>query len=231
MNAVGAAGRRWSETLVPALVVGIALACSCSSVPRTIDGSTEVAAKRSIGAMSRSLTGARQKSFSQAVTQVAIEGVGDDQVIAHLEHGSYSAEMLKNIDGKTIDAVLAEASSISDRDQRLLSEHAAYKSKIALALHAPDREAMRVAGEVKNLGDRSLDMVVVTIYLLDSTGKRIHEEDAYPVFVGTGFGEKDAALKPNYSRVFTTSLKAPSEWAGRIEGEVKTYTFTPAGAR
>lgn len=85
-----------------------------------------------------------------------------------------------------------------------------------------------VKGELKNLGERTLDQVELTVVLLDAAGKPVAEDKSHPVLVTEmGFGsDANAPLKPNYARKFTAIVKnAPSEWAGKVEARITGVEF------
>jgi len=89
------------------------------------------------------------------------------------------------------------------------------------------REPMAlVRGEIKNTGERSLDMVRLAIYFLDANGKRVHEDSHIAVLVG-GTGSQ-SPLRPNYSRPFRAAfMKIPSDWSGKVEVSVSEVRFSP----
>jgi hypothetical protein len=84
-----------------------------------------------------------------------------------------------------------------------------------------------VFGEVKNIGDRTLKKVEITIFCLDSEGKAIFEKSDDPVLVSDlGFGDSNQPLKPGYSRQFGVKLDdAPSEWSKKVEVKVTSLRF------
>jgi hypothetical protein len=83
-----------------------------------------------------------------------------------------------------------------------------------------------VFGEVKNLGDRTLKRVEITIYCQDKDGKVIFEKTDTPVLVtDLGFGNNQP-LKPGYARQFGVRLNdAPSEWAHKVDVKVTSIKF------
>ena len=84
-----------------------------------------------------------------------------------------------------------------------------------------------VFGEVKNVGDRALKEVEITIYCLGQDGKPVFEKKGYPVRVSEyGFGDTNQPLKPGYSRQFGVKLDdAPSDWAKRVDVKVTSLAF------
>jgi hypothetical protein len=86
----------------------------------------------------------------------------------------------------------------------------------------------KVVGEMKNLGDRSLDEVELTVTLLDGSGKPLGEDQRRPV--GLLSLDNDGAvapLRPNGARKFSTIIKAPpSKWAGKVEARITAVKFT-----
>lgn len=83
-----------------------------------------------------------------------------------------------------------------------------------------------VFGEIKNLGDRTLKEVEITIYFLDKNDKSIFEKIHRPVLVTEfSFSDNDP-LKPNYSRKFGyTTDDVPSEWAKKVKAKVTNIEF------
>lgn len=81
-----------------------------------------------------------------------------------------------------------------------------------------------VEGEVKNLGDRALRYLQLTLYGLDADGGRIFEKKAYLELLSS------EVLKPGYTRGFLTTLEEPtSDWSGRVEAEVTLLAFEGDG--
>jgi hypothetical protein len=87
-----------------------------------------------------------------------------------------------------------------------------------------------VEGEVKNVGDRALAEVQVTIYFLDAAGKRVHERDVYPVLPAGSFN-RDGPLKPNYSRKWDGGYDVPSDWGGKVEAKITDVKFSMDAAK
>jgi hypothetical protein len=84
-----------------------------------------------------------------------------------------------------------------------------------------------VFGELKNLGNRSLKEVEITIYFLDKNGKPIFEEVHYPVLVSEySFGDINKPLKLNYTRKFGYSTNdVPSDWAKKVRAKITNIEF------
>jgi hypothetical protein len=84
-----------------------------------------------------------------------------------------------------------------------------------------------IYGEVKNLGNRTLKEVEITIYFLDHNGNKVHEKTYHPVLVSQySFGESGTPLKPGYSRPFGVKASdAPSEWAHKVQCIVTDLEF------
>jgi hypothetical protein len=84
-----------------------------------------------------------------------------------------------------------------------------------------------VWGEIKNMGDRTLKQVEITIYCLGQDGKPVFEKQSTPVYVTErGDGESNQPLKPGYSRQFGVKLdQAPSDWAKKVEVKVTSLEF------
>jgi hypothetical protein len=79
-----------------------------------------------------------------------------------------------------------------------------------------------VFGEVKNLGDRTVEMVEITIYCLGKDGKIVFEKTYRAV---TKYDTK-GQLKPGYSRQFGVKLDdAPSDWAKKVTVKVSEVAF------
>ena len=84
-----------------------------------------------------------------------------------------------------------------------------------------------VFGEIKNLGDRTLTDVQITIYCLDKNGKAVFERTHHPVLVSeySLLGD-NKPLKPNYSEKFGVRLNdAPSDWANKVRVKVTDIEF------
>ena len=83
-----------------------------------------------------------------------------------------------------------------------------------------------VWGEIKNVGNRTLEEVEITIYCLDKNGKSIFEKKYHPVASLSLFDDRDEPLKPNYSRKFGVNLDdAPTDWAKKVVVKVTDITF------
>lgn len=82
-----------------------------------------------------------------------------------------------------------------------------------------------VFGEIKNTGNRTLDLVELTIYALDSEGNGIFEKSGTPVNANSIFDD-DGPIKPNYSRKFGVDMDdAPSEWDKKVRIVVSRIEF------
>lgn len=84
-----------------------------------------------------------------------------------------------------------------------------------------------VFGEVKNLGDRTLTKVEITIYFLDKDGNPIFEKTYCPVLVSEwSFGDRAQFLKSGYSRKFGVKADdVPSDWAKKVKVKVTDIEF------
>ena len=84
-----------------------------------------------------------------------------------------------------------------------------------------------VFGEIKNLGNRSLKEVEITVYFLNKIGKPIFEETYHPVLVSEySFGDRNKPLKPNYTRKFGYSTDdVPSDWAKKVCAKITDIEF------
>ena len=162
-------------------------------------------------------------------------------------------EMMKPLNGKTADEIIALADQRKAEVQKQMTDASAQTArtsavelagKATQAAYIPHLEIRKltaqrrtlmstenaeVEGEIKNLGDRSLDRVEVTITLLDSAGKGVSEDKTYPVLVAAHFGGdgSDMPLKPNFTRRIHTYVEhPPSEWAGKVEARVTAIEFS-----
>ena len=85
-----------------------------------------------------------------------------------------------------------------------------------------------VFGEVKNLGNRSLRKVEITIFFLAKDGKPVFEKKYHPVLVlesSWSFGDNEP-LRANYSGKFGVRLdNAPSDWAKKVKVKVTNIEF------
>jgi len=86
--------------------------------------------------------------------------------------------------------------------------------------------------KLRNTGDRSLDMVKVTVTFKDASGAAIHDEDYYPVSV-SGFSLGDnKPLKAGYvwqmeNGKFYEAKSVPSEWQeGSVTAKVTDIQFS-----
>jgi len=84
-----------------------------------------------------------------------------------------------------------------------------------------------IFGELKNMGDRELTEVEITIYFLDKNDKPIFEKNYNPVLVSEfSFGDEGKPLKPGYSRKFGVRADdAPSEWSKKVQVKVTDIEF------
>jgi len=82
-----------------------------------------------------------------------------------------------------------------------------------------------VSATLRNIGDRTLRTVRVTVYFLDKDGHRIGEKSYSPV---SGFSfDDDSPLKSGYVRDFGYLIgdDAPSTWANKVEVEITEVEF------
>lgn len=83
-----------------------------------------------------------------------------------------------------------------------------------------------VSGELKNLGDRTLRAVAITVYYLDKEGNGIREKTYYPVLVTEEVNGDHQPLKPNYGKTFWYRIdEAPSDWAKKVKVAVTDVEF------
>lgn len=82
-----------------------------------------------------------------------------------------------------------------------------------------------VFGEIKNIGNRTLTEVEITIYYLDEYGNTIYEDTFHPVLISR-WSSDNKPLKPNYSEKFGYGTDdVPSEWSKKIEAYVTNIEF------
>jgi len=81
-------------------------------------------------------------------------------------------------------------------------------------------------GTVKNIGDRSISLVEITIYFLDTNSNRVGEK-SFTIVNTENIFEKTPSLKPNYSKDFGYIVEkdAPSDWTGKVEVEISKIKF------
>jgi hypothetical protein len=85
--------------------------------------------------------------------------------------------------------------------------------------------------KIKNIGDKTLKEVDVTVYFKDSFGRTISEKKFYPVLV-TKFGTGNEPLKPGYiwqqeQGKFYETKNVPSEWKeGNVEAKITDIEFS-----
>jgi hypothetical protein len=84
-----------------------------------------------------------------------------------------------------------------------------------------------VWGRVKNMGERTLKKVEITVYCLGPEGKPVLEKSYLPVLVrDMSFSDSGKPLKPGYSRRFGVELDdAPTEWAKKVDVKVTQVEF------
>lgn len=83
-----------------------------------------------------------------------------------------------------------------------------------------------IFGEVKNIGDRTLRKVEITIYCKDAEGKTVFEKQYDPVLVTKLSLGDNNPLKPGYARQFGVRLSdAPSDWSKKVDVKVSTVEF------
>jgi hypothetical protein len=110
------------------------------------------------------------------------------------------------------------------------SEQSMYLSKVLVSKVSVGKAQLGgtgVWGEVKNIGDRTLKKVEITIYCLGSDGKPVFEKTYSPIFVTEmSFGDSNLPLKPGYSRQFGVKLDdAPSDWTKKVDVKVTQVEF------
>jgi hypothetical protein len=128
---------------------------------------------------------------------------------------------------------LAQKISEMERELKSYKLKQSYMDKIALRNIKVSKTILGergVFGEIKNLGDRILREVEITVYCLDAKGAIVYEEDYHPVLVSEAslfaMLRDNDPLKPNYSKKFGYSLEdAPSDWAGKVKVKVTDIEF------
>lgn len=83
-----------------------------------------------------------------------------------------------------------------------------------------------VKGSIKNIGDKTIALLQITVYFLDSNGARIGEKEITVLSTKSIF-EPDPAFKPNYTKDFGYIIEedAPSDWSGKVEVEISKIGF------
>ena len=83
-----------------------------------------------------------------------------------------------------------------------------------------------VKGSIKNIGNRTMALLQVTVYFLDSNAARIGEKEITVLSTKSIF-EPDPAFKPNYTKDFGYIIEddAPSDWSGKVEVEISKIGF------
>ncbi|MEA1995407.1 MAG: hypothetical protein U9N18_04550 [Campylobacterota bacterium] len=81
-------------------------------------------------------------------------------------------------------------------------------------------------GKIKNLGDKSIKYIKLTVYFHDKNGNRIFEKD-YLVLNTDALFSEDSPLKPNYVKDIGILLEedAPSDWGGKVDVEISKVKF------
>ena len=105
---------------------------------------------------------------------------------------------------------------IAERDMRR-----AYVDKIEILEMEPFVRGSRLAridGNLKNNGDRAVDVVMLTYVLLDESGEKVGGRD-YPAV--HAMGDEAKVLRPGEETEYQVYVNdSPEPWAGRIEVEV-----------
>ncbi len=84
--------------------------------------------------------------------------------------------------------------------------------------------------KIKNIGDKTLKKIEVTVYFKDTSGNVIYDDKFYPVLV-TEFGTDNEPLKPGYiwqqeQGHFYAAKKVPSEWQeGNADAKITDIKF------
>jgi hypothetical protein len=126
----------------------------------------------------------------------------------HLKH-----EMAKALTGIVSAVVEPFGGNVrnSDRKSDAMRKTRDAYAKTNLTLYDIGLSNSRVSGKIKNAGDRTINRLEVTAYLLDDSGKAMAEK-SYPV-ISAFLLSGDGPLRPNYIRNFEFPItSAPSEW-------------------
>jgi hypothetical protein len=83
-----------------------------------------------------------------------------------------------------------------------------------------------VKGSIKNIGNKTMALLQITVYFLDSNGARIGEKKITVLSTKSIF-EPDPAFKPNYTKDFGYIIEddVPSDWSGKVEVEISKIKF------
>ena len=87
--------------------------------------------------------------------------------------------------------------------------------------------------KLKNMGDRTLTRVEVTVFFKDASGSIIAEEDYFPVLVSEYSFNDDKPLKPGYvwsmeKNKFYTAKSVSTEWEeGSVDIEISDIDLAP----
>jgi hypothetical protein len=122
--------------------------------------------------------------------------------------------------------------SKSEKDDYIHGKISLYEVEVKYRESALNGRIPGVTFKLKNLGDRSLDNVEVTIYFKDASGAVIFEEEFNPVLVSSFSMGDNKPLKPGYvwqmeSGKFYAAKQVPSEWAdGSYEAKITDIIFS-----
>jgi len=105
----------------------------------------------------------------------------------------------------------------SPEEQAYLEKLKLYDFQAKYYTTALDERVPGVEFKLKNSGERTLDLVEVTVYFMDRDGRVISEEDYHPVLVSEMSFEPSKPLKPGYiwqleRGKFYQAPHVPSEW-------------------
>lgn len=83
-----------------------------------------------------------------------------------------------------------------------------------------------IYGSIRNVGDKAVNYIELTVFFLDKSGGRIGEK-THTIISDISFTGDNAPLRPSYVKDFGFSVEsdAPSEWSGKIEAEISKITF------
>jgi len=126
----------------------------------------------------------------------------------------------------------SESSAKAEKDSYIDTKISMYDIEVKYRDSMFDGKVPGVTFKLKNLGDRSLDNIEVTVYFKDKSGAIISEEDYNPVLVSSYSMGDNKPLKPGYvwqmeAGKFYAAKKVPAEWAeGAYEAKITNIKFS-----
>lgn len=153
--------------------------------------------------------------------------------------GEPTEESLARAEQRRAELAAEEAEREEAEAQAAAEEEAQRQERLEYALRYVNIENGRVSegqrfgqtvpgvfGTLVNTGPRDLSKVEVTVYFLDAAGKRIGEEDYYPIWTENMFNATKP-LRSGYREDFGYRVDetAPSGWAERVQFEITDIEF------